>query len=62
MLKSNGFNAAGLVAIVVVLSILAWTSAVKIAGWGNAPTKAASATPQPYSDVERSGRVYPNFK
>jgi hypothetical protein len=62
MFKIGRFNVAGLVALGVVLGILGWTSAVKIAGWGNAPTKEASATPRPYSDVERSGRVYPNFK
>jgi hypothetical protein len=62
MFKFQAFNVAGLVAIGVVLGILVWTSADKISGWSNAPTREASATPSPYSDVERSGRVYPNFK
>ena len=63
MLKFNVLGAAGVtVALAFVLGIVGWTSAVKIAGWGKAPTKEASAIPRPYSDVEHSGRVYPNFK
>jgi hypothetical protein len=48
MLKLNVLGAAGvIVALAVVVGILGWTSVVKISGWGNAPTKEASATPRP---------------
>jgi hypothetical protein len=63
MVRFHVLGVAGLtVAIAVVLGILGWTSIVKATGWGNAPTREASARPQRYSDMERSGRVYPNFR